>query len=147
MSSRSSSQGELSLNSSGGLTIKLILFSARVYEEEDFQPGLYNLNLCNELSEQKVIASLKDCENDIQKKLRDIDVTSAKFEDLTAVYNRVKFERLLLQSLVLLYPAKSVSPNELEMSEISKLLTNAADLMPAIRKTVDRGTQPDPESE
>lgn len=75
-----------------------------------------------------------------------MDATSDKFEDLTAVFNRVKFERLLLQSLVLLYPTKLVSPNELEMSEISKLLTNAADFMPAIRKTVSRGTQPDPDS-
>lgn len=104
------------------------------------------MNLCNEISEQRVIASLKDSENEIQKKLRDMDVTSDKFEDLTAVFNRIKFERLLLQSLVLLYPTKSVSPNELEMSEISKLLTNSAELMPAIRKTVNRGTQPDPAS-
>lgn len=117
-----------------------------MYEEEDFQPGSYNLNLCNELSEQKVIASLKDSENEIQKKLRDSDPSSEKFEDLTAVFNRIKFERLLLQCLVLLFPTKSVSPNELEMAEISKLLTNASDLMAAIRKTVNRGTQPDTES-
>ena len=75
-----------------------------------------------------------------------MDVSSDKFEELSAVFNRVKFERLLLQSLVLLYPTKSVSPNELEMAEISKLLTSAADLMPTIRKTVFRGTQPDPDS-
>lgn len=124
--------------------IKKFITEAQVYEDEDFQPSLYNLNLCNELSEQKVIVSLKDSENDIQKKLREMDATSEKFEDLTAVFNRIKFERLLLQSLQLLFPAKSVSPNEMEMAEISKLLTSAAELMPAIKRTVDRGTQPDP---
>lgn len=123
------------------------VLSARVYEEEDFQPGLYNLNLCNELSDQKVIASLKDSENDIQKRLREMDASSEKFEELTAVGNRIKFERLLLQSLVLLYPTKSFSPNEMEMSEIAKLLTSAADLMLAIRRTVGLGTQPNPDRE
>lgn len=119
------------------------IFSARVYEEEDFQPGLYSFNLCNELSDQKVVASLKDSENDIQKRLREMDASSEKSEDLTAVFNRVKFQRLMLQSLLLLYPSKSLSPDEMEMTEISKLLTSAAELMPAIKRTVVRGTQPD----
>lgn len=126
-------------------TTFLFHFSARVYEEEDLQPGLYSLNLCNELSDQKVIASLKDCENDIQKKMREVDAASDKFEDLTAVLNRIKFERLLLQSLILLYPSKSFSPNETEMGEISKLLTSAAELMSPIKNTLDRGTQPESE--
>lgn len=123
------------------------MFSARVYEEEDFQPGLYSFNLCNDLSDQKVVASLKDSENDIQKRFREMEASGEKFDDLTAVFNRIKFQRLMLQSLLLLYPSKSFSPNEMEMAEISKLLTSAAELMPAIKKTICRGTQPDPESE
>lgn len=126
--------------------IKKFITEAQVYEDEDFQPSLYNLNLCTELSEQKVIAALKDSENDIQKKLREMDARSEKFEDLTAVFQRIKFERLLLQSMQLLFPAKSLSPSEMEMAEISKLLTSAAELMPAIKRSVDRGTQPDPKS-
>jgi len=118
-----------------------------VYEEEDFQPGLYNFNLCNELSDQRVVAMLKDAENDLQKRSREMDVTSEAHEDLLAVLNRTKFMRLLLQSLLLLYPTKSFSPNELEMSEIAKLLTSSSELMPAIKKTVVRGTQPDPEND
>lgn len=121
--------------------------SARVYEEEDFQPGLYNFNLCNDLSDQKVVSSLKDSENDISKRLREMDATSDKFEDLTAVFNRIKFARLMLQSLLQLFPSKSVSANEMEMAEISKLLTSSAELMPAIKRTINRGTQPDSESE
>lgn len=88
---------------------------------------------------------MKDSESDIQKRLREMDASSEKFEELTAIANRIKFERLLLQSLVLLYPTKSFSPNEMEMSEIAKLLTNAAELMVAIRRTVGLGTQPNPE--
>jgi hypothetical protein len=89
---------------------------------------------------------LKDCENDIQKKFREIDVTSEAFEMLNAVFNRIKFTRLLLQSLLLLYPTKSFSPNETEMSEIVKLLTSALELLPAINKTIEKGTQADVES-
>lgn len=102
--------------------------------------------MCKELSDQGVVASLKECESDIQKRLRDVDASSTTFEILTAVFNRIKFERLLLQSLILLYPSKSLSPNELEMSEISKLLTSAAELTPALKRTIARGTQPDVES-
>jgi hypothetical protein len=127
--------------------IRKFINSARVYEEEDFQPAIYNFNLCNELSDQKVVAMLKDAENDLQKKLRELEVTSDAFESLTAVFNRTKFTRLLLQSLLLLFPTKSFSPNEMEMSEISKLLTSAIELVPLIKKTIDRGTQPDVDSE
>lgn len=123
-----------------------MIFSARVYEEEDFQPAIYNFNLCSELSDQRVVSMLKDCENDIQKKFREIDVTSEAFEMLNAVFNRIKFSRVLLQSLLLLYPTKSFSPNETEMSEIVKLLTSAIELLPAINKTIAKGTQPDVES-
>lgn len=118
-----------------------------MYEEEDFQPGLYSFNLCNDLSDQKVVASLKESENDIQKRFREMEASGEKFDDLTAVFNRIKFQRLMLQSLLLMYPSKSFSPNEMEMAEIAKLLTSAAELMPAIKRTVSRGTQPDPESE
>lgn len=95
------------------------------------------------MSDQKVIAALKDAENDIQKRLREVEIATENLEELTSVLNRVKFQRLLLQSLLLLYPSKSVSPNEQEMTEISKLLTRAGELMPGIKKSVERGTQPD----
>jgi hypothetical protein len=36
-----------------------------------------------------------------------------------------------------------VSPDEQEMIEIAKLLTSAGELMPSIKKTIMRGTQPD----
>lgn len=104
------------------------------------------MNIRNELSDQKVIASLKDCENEMQKRIKDVDASSEVFQDLNAVYNRIKLERLLLQCLVLLYPSKSFSPSELEMSEISKVITNALELIPLIKKTIQRGTPVDTES-
>lgn len=41
-------------------------------------------------------------------------------------------------------PSKSISPNEQEMNEIVRLLNNAVDLMPLIKRTINLGTQPDP---
>ena len=148
MSSRNLLQGETCTCSSydNGFKQHFLCFSARVYEEEDFQPILYNMNIRNELSDQKVIASLKDCENEMQKRIKDVDASSEVFQDLNAVYNRIKLERLLLQCLVLLYPSKSFSPSELEMSEISKVITNALELIPLIKKTIQRGTPVDTES-
>ncbi len=121
-------------------------YSARVYEEEDFQPAIYKFDLCYELSDQRVVSMMKDCENDIQKRFRDIDATSEAYETLNAVFNRIKFTRMLLQSLLLLFPTKLLSPNEAEMAEITKLLTSALELLPNINKTIERGTKPDVES-
>lgn len=85
---------------------------------------------------------LKDCENDWAKKAKEAETDL----EIQAVLSRIKFMRLLLQSLLLLYPTKTFSPNETEMSEIVKLLTGAVDLIPNIKKTVDMGTQPDRDS-
>lgn len=52
--------------------------------------------------------------------------------------------RLYLQALGALTPSKSASPNEQEMNEIARLLNNAVDLMPLIKRTISLGTQPDP---
>jgi hypothetical protein len=117
---------------------------ANVYEEEDFQFGSYNFNLCNEFSDNKVITSLKSCENDLQKMIREVDpANSEKSEELTAVFNRIKFERLLLQSLVMLFSIKV--PSEDKIDEITKLIQSANDLIPHIKKSMSLGTQPDVE--
>ncbi len=94
------------------------------------------------MSDQKAVAMLKDCENDFSKKAKECETNV----EVQAVLSRIKFTRLLLQSLLLLYPTKTFSPNETEMSEIVKLLTGAVDVIPTIKKTLDKGTQPDKES-
>lgn len=105
------------------------------------------MNLCNEQSDQEALTALKILETvELKKQLKNLDPTSEEYLELTAVFNRIKFQRLLLQSLVLLYPVKSDTPNELGMAEIGKLLSSGAELMPAIKRTIDRGTPANLES-
>lgn len=92
------------------------------------------------------MAMLKDAENELNKKMKEQTGESPINEELIATLNRLKFLRLLLQSLLQMYPTKSLSPNEMEMAEITKLLTGALQIMPAIKTTISLGTQPDPES-
>lgn len=105
------------------------------------------MNLCNEQSDQEVLTCLKVLETvDLKKQLKALESTSEEYLELTAVFNRVKFLRLLLQSLVFLYPVKSDTPDELGMAEIARLLSSAAEVMPAIKRTIDRGTPANLES-
>lgn len=113
-----------------------------MYEEEDFQPGTYKYNLCTELSDQKVVSMLKEIEVELCKKTKEPEA-DRKTEELEALLSRIKFIRLLLQSLLALYPSKGLSPVEAEMTEISRLLSAATDSMPTIKKTVHLGTQPE----
>lgn len=66
------------------------------------------------------------------------------FQGVQAIINRLKFLRLFLQALTALTPSKAKSPNEQEMGEIVRLLNNAIDMMPLIKRTIALGTQPDP---
>lgn len=87
---------------------------------------------------------LKDVEVELCKKTKESEADGeGNTEELQALLSRIKFIRLLLQSLLALYPNKGLSPNEAEMTEITRLLSAATDLMPTIKKTVPLGTQPE----
>ncbi|CRK96643.1 CLUMA_CG010002, isoform A [Clunio marinus] len=127
-------------------TISNFILRAGVYEEEDFQSNLFNFDLCDEIIARKVLAALRDSENSIQNCLRKLNSSDDEFKDLTAIISRIKYLRLMLQCLLELFPTRLVSPDESKMSDITKLLAGAIEVFPEIKKTIDRGTQPDPES-
>ena len=41
-----------------------------MFEEEDFQPLVYGFRLCSEISEQKALAALKECEEELMKEIK-----------------------------------------------------------------------------
>lgn len=70
-----------------------------------------------------------------------------QFTATQAIIHRLKFLRLFLQALTALSPGKSISPTEQEMNEITRLLTNAVDLVPLIKRSISLGTQPEPNAD
>lgn len=113
--------------------------SAVVYEEEDFEIRDYEYTLEPDMSNSKSCFMLKEAEDDLTKKIKSGQDTS---EEIHAIVNRLKFLRLVLQALVAIWPDKNLSPTQIEMVEIQKLLSGAVDVMPGIKKTISLGTQP-----
>lgn len=110
-----------------------------MYEEEDFEIRDYEYTLEPDMSNSKSCFMLKEAEDDLIKKIKSGQDTS---EETPAIVNRLKFLRLMLQSLVAIWPDKNLSPTQIEMVEIQKLLSGAIDVMPAIKKSISLGTQP-----
>lgn len=55
-----------------------MLFRAQVFEEEDFQPALYNYHYFNEITDQRVIGMMREVDESINHLLKtndDIDVS------------------------------------------------------------------------
>ncbi|XP_058458590.1 N-alpha-acetyltransferase 35, NatC auxiliary subunit isoform X2 [Malaya genurostris] len=140
--------------------IRNFILRARVYEEEDFQPSTYGYDLCMEMTETKVCNMLKSAEEDWIRKVKEVNSDKEK-EEINALVCRLKFTRLLLQCLVALYPTKqnstwnttntsanlNVSPNKTEMIDIVKTLNGALELTLIMERTIEFGTQPEPESD
>lgn len=124
--------------------IKDFILECNVNEEEDFQLfGSSSLNFFDHVPMTKVISTLREAEDDLVKKSKN----DSNPEDIIAVMNRLRFMRFLFQSLYLFWPKKDVSPGEAEIAEIQRNLSAALELVPFIRKTIEKGTQPEPNSE
>ncbi|XP_055531475.1 N-alpha-acetyltransferase 35, NatC auxiliary subunit isoform X3 [Wyeomyia smithii] len=140
--------------------IRNFILRAGVYEEEDFQPSTYGFDLCMELTETKACSMLKSAEEDWIRKIKEAEGEREK-EEINALVSRLKFTRLLLQCLVALYPTKqnsswnvsssnasmNISPTKTEMIDIVKTLNGALELTQVMEKSIEYGTQPDPNSD
>lgn len=109
-----------------------------MYEEEDFEIRDYEYSLEPDMSYSKSCFMLREAEDDLNKKIKSGQDTS---EETQAIISRLKFLRLTLQALVAIWPDKNLSPTQIEMVEIQKLLSGAIDVMPGIKKTIALGTQ------
>ncbi len=92
--------------------IKDIIAKAGVFEEEDFQPHTYGFRLCQDVTEQRCIAGLREAEELLSKDIRrtkpkDGGTRSEKEQyehtDFVNLHARVKFLRLLYFALSTLY--------------------------------------------
>jgi N-alpha-acetyltransferase 35, NatC auxiliary subunit len=124
-----------------------LITHSRVYEEEDFQWNKYDYKVCSDVTDLNAIKMLKAAEDELIKKSKMPETKADELQYVQAVINRLRFTRNLLQCLVALMPSKSLAPNESEMAEIVKMLNSCSELIPAIRKTIGLGTQPEPGSD
>uniref|UniRef100_A0A182JRR2 Protein MAK10 homolog n=1 Tax=Anopheles christyi TaxID=43041 RepID=A0A182JRR2_9DIPT len=124
--------------------IRNFVVRANVYEEEDFQHSSFDYNLSAEVTETKAMNMLKTAEEELIKKTKDTEDEREK-EELQALLARVRFTRLLLHSLLGLYPQKlqqSTLSLKTEMIDIVKSLNGALELAQVIEKTIELGSQP-----
>uniref|UniRef100_A0A671T2H6 N-alpha-acetyltransferase 35, NatC auxiliary subunit n=1 Tax=Sinocyclocheilus anshuiensis TaxID=1608454 RepID=A0A671T2H6_9TELE len=113
---------------------------AAVFEEarrsEDFQAMTYGFKMANNVTDLRVTGMLKDVEDELQRKVKSTRSRQGEQRDpeveldhqqCLALFSCVTFTRLLLSTSA--------------VSEAQKLMTQAADLLPAIHSTVQYGIQ------
>ncbi|GAB0100544.1 N-alpha-acetyltransferase 35, NatC auxiliary subunit homolog [Sergentomyia squamirostris] len=120
--------------------IREFIQHAAVYEEEDFQPSTFAYTLYPDVSDAKTCAMLKEAEEELARRAKAHPEVAEIFGFVTC---RVKFARILLQIFMHLWRMKTTSLTEPEMNDIVRQLGSLADIVPVMRRSVERGTQPD----
>jgi hypothetical protein len=61
-----------------------VIHRAGVFEEEDFQPSVYGYNLAVKTTEAKATSLLRECEDEIQKRIKSLLGIQAKSQTETS---------------------------------------------------------------
>ncbi|XP_049618251.1 N-alpha-acetyltransferase 35, NatC auxiliary subunit [Syngnathus scovelli] len=118
---------------------------AAVFEEEDFQAMTYGFRMANNVTDLRVTGMLKDVEDELQRKVKSTrsrqgeqrnPEVELEHQQYLALFNRIKFTRLLLTALIAFTKKETSS-----VGEAQKLVAQAADLLSAIRSSVQYGIQ------
>ncbi|XP_050538032.1 N-alpha-acetyltransferase 35, NatC auxiliary subunit [Daktulosphaira vitifoliae] len=111
---------------------------AQVFEEEDFQPALYNYHYFSEITEQRVIGMMREVNEELSNAMKSNDIKDNELMESLSV--RIKFVRLFFQILL----SFNRRENQLSsMGETQRLLTTCSLLIPLLIKTVDKGVSND----
>lgn len=134
------------------LTLKLVALInnivniAGVYEEEDFQPGLYGYGVCAEVPEARAAAAVREVEEELQRVVKSSrsrqgeawePLMQKQHEDAVALFSRVRFLRLLYAALAAIMRRDQVS-----MQEAERCLASCTELVCIMQNTVGRGLRP-----
>uniref|UniRef100_A0A3Q2YVU3 N-alpha-acetyltransferase 35, NatC auxiliary subunit n=2 Tax=Hippocampus comes TaxID=109280 RepID=A0A3Q2YVU3_HIPCM len=118
---------------------------AAVFEEEDFQAMTYGFRMANNVTDLRVTGMLKDVEDELQRKVKSTrsrqgeqrnPEVELEHQQYLALFNRIKFTRLLLTALIAFTKKETSS-----VGEAQKLVAQAADLLSAIHSSVQHGIQ------
>uniref|UniRef100_A0A3Q1CAJ3 N-alpha-acetyltransferase 35, NatC auxiliary subunit n=1 Tax=Amphiprion ocellaris TaxID=80972 RepID=A0A3Q1CAJ3_AMPOC len=118
---------------------------AAVFEEEDFQAMTYGFKMANNVTDLRVTGMLKDVEDELQRKVKSTrsrqgeqrnPEVELEHQQCLALFNRIKFTRLLLTALIAFTKKETSS-----VGEAQKLVAQAADLLSAIHSSIQHGIQ------
>lgn len=118
---------------------------AAVFEEEDFQAMTYGFKMANNVTDLRVTGMLKDVEDELQRKVKSTrsrqgeqrnPEVELEHQQCLALFNRIKFTRLLLTALITFTKKETSS-----VCEAQKLVVQAADLLSAIHSSIQHGIQ------
>uniref|UniRef100_A0AAQ6ANI9 N-alpha-acetyltransferase 35, NatC auxiliary subunit n=1 Tax=Amphiprion ocellaris TaxID=80972 RepID=A0AAQ6ANI9_AMPOC len=122
---------------------------AAVFEEEDFQAMTYGFKMANNVTDLRVTGMLKDVEDELQRKVKVFALDHfrthcamfphgffVQHQQCLALFNRIKFTRLLLTALIAFTKKETSS-----VGEAQKLVAQAADLLSAIHSSIQHGIQ------
>ncbi|XP_074493902.1 N-alpha-acetyltransferase 35, NatC auxiliary subunit isoform X2 [Sebastes fasciatus] len=118
---------------------------AAVFEEEDFQAMTYGFKMANNVTDLRVTGMLKDVEDELQRKVKSTRIRQGEqrnpeveleHQQFLALFNRIKFTRLLLTALITFTKKETSS-----VGEAQKLVVQAADLLSAMHSSIQHGIQ------
>ncbi|XP_068144269.1 N-alpha-acetyltransferase 35, NatC auxiliary subunit homolog isoform X1 [Drosophila tropicalis] len=119
--------------------VKNIIVMAGVNEEEDFQLyGNSALLSAEKAQPASIAAMLKEVEDSLVRKCKQLSSP----DDSMSVVHRLRFMRHLFQAIYQVELMAGADSAEEAINDIYKNLNVASELMPLIRRTIDRGTQP-----
>lgn len=113
--------------------VKDVILAAAVYEEEDFQPMIFPHPL-EETSHEAVFGMLKQAEENLIRATK--SATDEQADVNQAVINRLKYVRFFMDTLHAFYEAKV----DIDL-KIVKQLNILSELLGAMKRTQDKGTQ------
>ncbi|KAH3833681.1 hypothetical protein DPMN_106994 [Dreissena polymorpha] len=119
---------------------------AGVYEEEDFQPLTYGFKMGGDVTDVKVISTMKEVEEDLNRALRHLKgqvqegnaESTIEYQQCGAVCTRVKFFKGLLSMLVALSKDKCEG-----VPQAKKLISQILEFIEPIRSTISLGIVPE----
>uniref|UniRef100_A0A8K9VDU9 N-alpha-acetyltransferase 35, NatC auxiliary subunit n=1 Tax=Oncorhynchus mykiss TaxID=8022 RepID=A0A8K9VDU9_ONCMY len=114
---------------------------AAVFEEEDFQAMTYGFKMANNVTDLRVTGMLKDVEDELQRKVK-VHSKQCRYRStphtfcLALLKKRNKWLIYLIEHVMSCWLCQTSS-----VSEAQKLMQQAADLLPALRSSIEHGIQ------
>ena len=100
-----------------------------MFEEEDFQPAVYGYNLATQFNDSKTNSMLRECEDELNKKMKQLTKTESDVTPTTAILARIKFMRVFYSLLCHIWKREN------NLQETSRLVQSSLDCLATMEST------------